>query len=246
MINIRIDADSVPLVREISDIQRKQIPFALVLAQTKLAQRVKPGMLKVMQQRLDRPTPTTMKSLYVQAATKARPAKVFFKDSWTTGIPADAYLQQAVQGGQRPHKRFEKSLIAQGLMKSGQFALPAKDLLNQYGNVSRGTMTRILSGLGAAESGRGHQANATGSKRSQRKGNAKRYFTGMVDGQHGVWERKDTAFGDAVRPVFLYSNGAPGYRVIFPFFKIADNIVKAHAQAELTAALGQAIATARP
>ncbi|MNG36522.1 hypothetical protein D3C84_1235710 [compost metagenome] len=61
-----------------------------------------------------------------------------------------------------------------------------------------------------------------------------------------MWERKDSAFGDAVRPVFLYSDSAPGYRVIFPFFKVAENIVKAHYQAELTAALGQAIATARP
>lgn len=244
---MKLDVNSIPLFREISDIQRKQIPFALVLAQTRLAKdRVKPGILKVMRQRLDRPTPTTMNSLFVQPATKSRPAKVYFKDAWTTGIPADTYLQQAVQGGQRPHKRFEKSLIAQGLMASGQFALPAKDLLNQYGNVSRGTMTRILSGLGAAESSRGHQANATGSKRSQRKGNAKRYFVGSVDGQQGVWERKASAFGDAVRPIFLYSNGAPGYRVIFPFYKIGENIITAHGAAELTAALGQAIATAKP
>ncbi|KJK17153.1 hypothetical protein [Pseudomonas sp. 2(2015)] len=246
MFSLTINADSAPLYREISDLRNKQIPFALVLTQTRLAKDwVKPGMLKVMRQRLDRPTPTTMNSLFVQSATKARPAKVYFKDAWTTGIPADTYLQQAVQGGQRPHKRFEKSLIAQGLMKSGQFALPAKDLLNQYGNVSRGTMIRILSGLGAAESGRGHQANATGSKRSQRKGNANRYFVGSVEGSQGVWERKASAFGDAVRPVFIYSDGAPGYRVIFPFFKVAENIVKAHEQAVFTAALGQAIATAR-
>lgn len=242
---INLDVDSTPLFREISDIQRKQIPFALVLSQTKLAQRVKPGMLKVMQQRLDRPTPTTMKSLFVQAATKARPAKVFFKDSWNSGIPADAYLQQTVQGGQRSHKRFERSLIAQGLMKAGQYAVPNTDLLNQYGNVSRGVMTRILSGLGAAEGRRGYQANATGSKRSKRKGNAERYFVGTVGGESGVWERKASAFGDGVKPVFLYTNGAPQYRVIFPFFKIGENIAKAHGQTELAAALREAILTAK-
>ncbi|MDD2016750.1 hypothetical protein NPS33_17790 [Pseudomonas putida] len=37
MINIKIDADSAPLAQEVSDIQRKQIPFALLLAQTRLA-----------------------------------------------------------------------------------------------------------------------------------------------------------------------------------------------------------------
>lgn len=246
MLDLKLDIDSVPLAREISDIQRKQIPFALMLAQTRLAaNRIKPGILSVMAQRLDRPTPTTMRSLFAQSATKSRPAKVWFKDQWTTGIPADAYLQQAVQGGARPHKRFEKSLIAQGLMKAGQYAVPNAGLLNQYGNVSRGVMTRILSGLGAAEGGRGYQSNATDSKRSKRKGNADRYFVGNVGGESGVWERKASAFGEGVKPVFIYTEGAPQYRVIFPFFKIAENIARAHGQAELHGALRDAILTAK-
>lgn len=246
MLDLKLDIDSVALAREISDIQRKQIPFALVLAQTRLAtNRIKPGILKVMGQRLDRPTPTTMRSLFAQVATKTRPAKVWFKDSWTTGIPADAYLQQAVQGGPRPHKRFEKSLIAQGLMKSGQYAVPNSSYLNQYGNVARGTMTRILSGLGAAESGRGYQANATGSQRSKRKGNAERYFVGTIGDDSGVWERKASAFGEGVKPVFLYTDGAPQYRVVFPFYKIGENIGKAHAQAELANALRDSILSAK-
>ncbi|QNT43203.1 hypothetical protein ICJ54_13880 [Pseudomonas asiatica] len=246
MVDLKLDIDSVPLAREISDIQQKQIPFALMLAQTRLAtNRIKPGIAQVMSQRLDRPTPTTQRSLFAQAAVKSRGAKVWFKDQWTTGIPADTYLQQAVQGGTRPHKRFEKSLIAQGLMKGGQYAVPNPGLLNQYGNVSRGVMTRILSGLGAAEGGRGYQANATGSKRSHRKGNAERYFVGTVGDESGVWERKASAFGDGVKPVFLYTNGAPQYRVIFPFFKIGENIAKAHGQAELANALREAILTAK-
>ncbi|HGM4965475.1 TPA: hypothetical protein ACKP0L_003804 [Pseudomonas putida] len=246
MLDLKLDIDSVALARELSDIQRKQIPFALTLAQTRLAtRRIKPGIAEVMGKRLDRPTPTTMRSLFAKAATKTRPAQVWFKDSWTTGIPADRYLQQAVQGGPRPHKRFELSLIAHGLMESGQFAVPNAGLLNQYGNVSRGVMTRILSGLGAAESKRGHQANASGSKRSKRKGNAERYFAGTVGDESGVWERKESAFGDGVKPVFLYTDGAPQYRVIFPFFKIGENIAQAHGQAELANALREAILTAK-
>ncbi|GLO23541.1 hypothetical protein [Pseudomonas putida] len=246
MIDLKLDMDSVPLARELSDIQRKQMPFALMLAQTRLAtKRIKPGLAEVMAKRLDRPTPTTMRSLFAKAATKTRPAQVWFKDAWTTGIPADRYLQQAVQGGPRPHKRFERSLISAGLMKSGQFAVPNSSYLNQYGNVSRGTMTRILSGLRAAEGMSGYQANATGSKRSKRKGNAERYFAGSVGGEQGVWERKASAFGDGVKPVFLYTKGAPKYRVIFPFFTIGENIAKAHGQAELAAALREAILTAK-
>ena len=182
----------------------------------------------------------------MRAAKKGNPeARTFFKDAWTSGVPADTYLQQAVKGGRRPHKRFEKALISKGIMKSGQYAIPAASALNQFGNVPRGTIMKILSGLGAAETVSGVQANATGSKRSKRKGNAQKYFAGDVDGTQGIWERKKTAFGDAVRPVFIFSEGEPGYRVIIPFYKIADNIVKANRAREFASAMDQALSTAR-
>ncbi|MDO9406262.1 MAG: hypothetical protein Q7T87_19715, partial [Polaromonas sp.] len=171
--------------------------------------------------------------------------EVYFKDSWSSGVPADTYLQQAVGGGVRPHKRFEKSLIARGIMRSSQYAVPTTPFMNQYGNVSRGTMLKILSGLGAAESARGYQANATGSARSRRKGNAHRFFSGEVDGTQGVWERKSMGIGDAVRPVFVFADSAPRYRTIFPFFKIGQNIVNANYQADAAAAWAEAMASAR-
>jgi hypothetical protein len=224
----------------------KQVPFAFALMATRLAMLVQKGELSVMRARLDNPTPTTINSLYVKAATKGKPeARAFFKDAWTSGVPADTYLQQPTKGGRRPHKRFEKALIAKGVMKPGQYAIPAPSALNQFGNVPRGTIMKILSGLGAAETVSGTQANATGSKRSKRKGNAQKYFAGDVDGTNGIWERKKTAFGDAVRPVFIFSDSEPGYRVIVPFYKIADNIVKANRERELASAMDQALSTAR-
>lgn len=245
MFKLDIGVDDGPLTKSAMELQRRHIPFALVLTATRLAKLVKEGELAVMSRRLDRPMEITLNSLFVRWATKSKPAQVWFKDSWTTGIPADAYLQQTVFGGVRPHKRFEKALIARGIMKSGQYALPSKAFLNQYGNVSRGTMTKVLSGLGAAETVSGYKANATGSKRSVRKGNAKRYFSGVVGDDAGVWERKEMGHGDAIRPVFILSDGAPGYRTIFPFFKIAENIVKAHKAQEFGDALAHTMATAR-
>lgn len=242
----KIDVDSTEAHRFLTDFEREQMPFARVLAATRTAQRVKAGMLKVMRGRLDRPTSTTMNSLFIRPATKAKPeARVWFKDSWTTGIPADRYLQQAVHGGLRRHKRFEEALIAGGLMRRGQYAVPASDMLNAYGNAPRGLITKVLSGLGAAEQRRGYQANATSSRRSRRKGNAQRYFVAEIEGTQGIWERRSTAWGDAVRPVFVFTNGAPGYRVIFPFHTIAENIAKAHYGNELRDALAEAVRTAR-
>ena len=243
-INARTNIEE--LSKALRTVGEKQLPFAFALMATRLAVLVKKGELSVLKARIDRPTTTTLNSLYVKPATKDKPeARTFFKDAWTSGVPADTYLQQAVKGGRRPHKRFEKALIAKGIMKPGQYALPAASALNQFGNVPRGTIMKILSGLGAAETVSGVQANATGSKRSKRKGNAQKYFAGEVDGTQGVWERKKTAWGDAVRPVFIFSDGEPGYRVILPFYKIADNIVKANRVREFQSAMDQALSTAR-
>lgn len=241
MFKLDLSLDAAPITAGMQELEQKQLPFVMMLTATRLAKRVKKGQLEVMKNRLDRPTPTTLNSLFVKWATKGKAAEVYFKDSWTSGIPADAYLQQAVSGGQRPHKRFEKALIARGVMKGNEYAVPTAPFMNQYGNVSRGTMTKILSGLGAAELGRGYQSNATGSTRSKRKGNAHRYFSGEVDGARAVWERK--AKGDEVRPVFVFSASAPQYRTIFPFFKIAENIVKANYPTEFAQAFAEAMAT---
>jgi len=245
MFKVDMSLDALPVSAGMRELEKKHIPFVMARTATLLAQRVKKGTITVMQKRLDRPTPTTLNSLFVRMATKARAAEVYFKDSWASGIPADTYLQQAVSGGLRPHKRFEKSLIARGIMRSGQFAVPTTAFMNQYGNVSRGTMMKILSGLDAAESTRGYQANASGSARSRRKGNAHRFFSGDVDGTQGVWERKSMGMGDAVRPVFIFSDSAPRYRTIFPFFKIGQNIVNANYQADAATAWAEAMASAR-
>jgi hypothetical protein len=245
MFKVDMSLDAFPVSAGMRELEKKHIPFVMARTATLLAQRVKKGTITVMQKRLDRPTPTTLNSLFVKMATKARAAEVYFKDSWASGIPADTYLQQAVSGGLRPHKRFEKSLIARGIMRSGQYAVPTTAFMNQYGNVSRGTMLKILSGLGAAESSRGYQANATGSARSRRKGNVHRFFSGEVDGTQGVWERKSMGMGDAVRPVFIFSDSAPRYRTIFPFFKIGQNIVNANYQADAATAWAEAMASAR-
>ncbi|NMX84679.1 hypothetical protein HBO11_03805 [Pseudomonas sp. WS 5010] len=245
MFKVDMSLDAFPVSAGMRELEKKQIPFVMARTATLLAQRVKKGTITVMQKRLDRPTPTTLNSLFVKMATKARAAEVYFKDSWASGIPADTYLQQAVSGGLRPHKRFEKSLIARGNMRSGQFAVPTTAFMNRYGNVSRGTMLKILSGLGAAESTRGYQANASGSARSRRKGNAHRFFSGDVEGTQGVWERKSMGMGDAVRPVFIFSESAPRYRTIFPFFKIGQNIVNANYQADAATAWAEAMASAR-
>lgn len=224
----------------------RQIPFATALALTKTAQLVKKGILEVMEKRLDNPTKTTLNSLFIAPAKpKKLQAKVWLKDTFNAGIPADRYMQAVVYGGVRRRKRFEMALLARGLMSPNQYAIPQKPFLDQNGNIKGQLAIRILSGLGAAETVSGYSANATNSRRSRKKGNAGRYFVGDVDGSQGVWERKRIGSSTGVRPVFLFTDSAPKYKVIVPFFKVADNIIKANYSKEFSKALDRAIATAR-
>ncbi|MDF5999583.1 hypothetical protein P4050_14390 [Pseudomonas aeruginosa] len=49
-------------------------------------------------------------------------------------------------------KASERNLRARGILPAGMFVVPAEGArLDQYGNMSRGQMIQILSGLGALE-----------------------------------------------------------------------------------------------
>lgn len=229
-------------MRQLSD---KQLPFALALAATRTGQEIQKNVRRVMRQRFDRPTPTTLKSLYLKAARKAKPeARVWFRDEFVSGVPADKYLQAEVFGGQRAPKGLERALQKRGLLQKGQLAVPASWVQDQYGNVKRGLTQKIMSGLRVFGE-QGYSANATGSKRSRKKGNWERWFVAEIDGTRGIWERQKSAMGDRVRPAFVFTDGPRTYRVRLPFFKIAENTVKAHYQRNFIDAIAHAVATAR-
>lgn len=245
MINIEATTTIQDLSKAMRSLNSKQLPFAFALAATRMGQRIRAGELTVMRQRLHNPLPITTKSLYLRSATKQDPsATVWFKDSFNAGIPADTYLRPVVYGGQRRHKRMEKALISRGLMKSSQYAIPTPALLDAHGNVKGSTVVKILSGLQAFGE-QGYTANATNSRRSRAKGNRQRFFVAEIDGTNGIWERKASGFGQAIRPVYVFVDAAPQYRVRVPFFKIAENMVKANYEKEFRAALDYAIATRR-
>ena len=239
---IRIEA--TPKLQELSrafrELEQKQLPYAFALAATRTGQRVQNAARSALSQDLDDPTRTTLSSLFLKPATKAKPeARVWFKDSFFSGIPADQYLRPQVHGGKRKHKRFEKALIARGLMKSSQYAIPRPDVLDSNGNVKGSQVMRILSGLGAAETVSGVQANATSSRRSKAKNN-KRFFVATIGKATGVWERKQSAFGSGVKLWFLFVDSEPAYQVRYDFFRIAEDTMAKWYEFEFTSALEHA------
>lgn len=231
-------------LKNLDDAARKHIPFAVAVALTKTAQRAQSGVVDVMRQRFDRATPYALNGLRVVPAKKtdSQPfSRVHFKDDAYKGTPASKFLSPEVHGGTRSQKRFERALIARGLMKNGRFAVPAAGAqLDQYGNVRRSQIVQILSSLQAFGE-QGYTANRTSSKRSQRRGAVARYFVGAIDGVEGVWQRQTFGFGEGLRPVFVFTDATPQYRVLVPFDKIVENVARARFAGELKSALDFAL-----
>jgi hypothetical protein len=98
----------------------------------------------------DRPTPTTLNAIYTRAATSERPfAEVGVKDEFDVrGSRGQiSWLRWQIYGGSRSLKAFERVLFGAG---SSLRAVPGRFApLDPYGNVSSGTIVRILSHLRA-------------------------------------------------------------------------------------------------
>ena len=245
MIKIEATTNVEDLSKALRTLGSEQLPFALALAATRMGQRIRGAEQTALRQEIHNPTNTTLNSLYLKSATKAKPeATVWFKDKWFAGVPADTYLRPLVYGGQRKHKRFEKALIARGLMRSNQYAIPRPSVLDSHGNVKGAQVMRILSGLGAAETVLGYTANASNSRRSRAKNN-KRFFVAKIGNAEGVWERQQSAFGSGVKLWFLFVDSAPQYSPGLDFFGIAERTMTEWYGFEFAAAMDKAIATAR-
>lgn len=242
MIEVKVTSNVELVSRAIRNLGEKQLPKVFARAATITAYSIRDKILEHVQKEFDRPTRETLKSLYIVSAKPGgRAARVWFKDRYGSGIPADKYLQPQVQGGGRGKKRFEKALMAKGILADNEFAIPSRDILDAYGNVSGGLSTRILSGLGAAETISGYAANATGSRRSKKKGNRQRYFVAKINKTRGIWEARQTAFGRAIRPVFIFVTKAPSYKQRLDFFGIAEKVMADTYQQNFAKAIDDAV-----
>jgi hypothetical protein len=225
----------------------KQWAFATALALTRTAQLIQIAEVEYMKGVFDRPTPFTLKSLYLQPATKTRQeARVWFKDFAPKGTPAGTYLLPEVHGGNRSHKRFERLLQRVGLLPAGRALVPASAApLDAYGNVPRGLYPKILSQL-HAQLDQAANETARSQKRKKRGERGGRYFYGNPGGKgRGIWERFTFAFGSAVKPIFIEVSGLPSYRRIFPFFDVGVHVASSAFGEQFNKAAEQTLRTAR-
>ncbi len=230
-------------VRDVSryfdEVQKKQLPYATVLAMTKTAQDVKEEEITVMKRVFNNPTPYALNALrVVPAKKKTMIASVEFKDFAGKGTPAKRFLNPEVHGGARSLKSHERQLAP--YMRGYVAAVPAKGLsLNKYGNVPGPTIKRILSHLKVSTD---PTQNITNSKRSKGKRKASQYFAAKNGSglRAGVYERK----GKKIKPVLIFTR-APRYAKRFPFYETGERVVAARFGINFEIAFQKAMATAR-
>jgi hypothetical protein len=222
---IKVEFDTESLTRQLTDIQRKQIPFATARALSSLGQKLAVIQQAETNKAIDRPTPFTQKqSIYSTQADKRGPFEV------TVGYKQKqaAYLAPLL-GGERRQRPVE--IRAGG---SVRYVVPGQALergvagikLDQYGNVPRADLIDLLNATNTGDT-------------------AKRYFRGTPKGNQGfgdgVYARVDN--NKRIVPLLLFVTDAQ-YKKRLDFSQ-AQKVAFQKWPEEFEAALSRALATAR-
>lgn len=236
------------LIRQFSDLEKKELPFAMSVGINRTANTMMKHVHRSMTRVFDRPTKYTLRSLRMEKSTKRKlEAIVWFKDKSVSGKgnAAADYLMPQVHGGERKQKRFEKQIGRAIGNTSQMYAIPGKDAkLNRYGSQSQGQMIQVLSALKTFDE-QGFDANITEGSRKRNKRRASFFMTG----ESYMGGRSILARGGGKRSklksVMYLANRPPRYRKRLPFFEIGDKVMTKHGKANFEKALAEAMKNSR-
>jgi hypothetical protein len=216
VIAINFKADLKPLHRALIDLQANQIPFALALGATRLAQGVVEAETDEIDKTFDNPTPFTEKSFALVPATKKSPVAIVFpKDI------QEQYLAPYIVGGDR------------SLGSKKAMLVPITARTNAYGNLSRNQLA-TLKGKPNVFVGTVH-SRRTGKPISgvwQRPTNAQRRAAGRNSGKAPL------------KLLIEFTDTTPAPKRL-DFYGRARRYISRNATAVFTDALNQAIASER-
>ncbi len=226
------------LSRLAGDLPGRALADALNHTTNQVRQALRPEMASV----FDRPTPFTLNALRVLNAKPNRPEAAIWvkdeKDGASKGLAPEDWVAPQVFGGPRSAKKSEMLLRSKGILPAGMFVVPgAGAQLDAYGNMSRGQMTKILSGLRAGEGSAGSSSNASNSRRSAKKGHAKAYFV-IRQGTTpiGIVERR----GKSTAMVLAFVR-QPQYQRRLDFHGVAGRVAAANMEANINKAITDAL-----
>ena len=224
-INVRGDVRAI--TRDLTRLQRRQVPFATARALTDTARVAQRAMGRAIERAFVAPTPQTKRAAYATPATKTRPiAAVGIKDKGARGGRSPAqYLQAQMSGGTRRDKGLDVALRRRGLLPIGYQAVPTRAIKrDRYGNITRATARQILSGLDRRYSPR----------------TTVRFVYMEADGMRGIWRTSKTG----ARPLLLFVR-TPKYQRRLDFYGVAERAARRAFPAAMRRALRRALETAR-
>lgn len=255
----KTDIDPAVMLARYSDLERTQLPFALVGAINDSLFIARDAWRSQIATVFDRPTALTMNAVLYKRATRADPVgELFLRNEASKGTPPSRYLLPQVDPGPREEKPFEFLLRQAGIIGGNEFIVPARNFpLDAAGNVPGGVLNTILSDLQASRNVEARSTAESRRKRGRRRNVNKRqvYFVSRGKGtqignrsQHlprGIYERTQTGFGSSVRMVLAIVEGAPVYRQRFNAFEIANRAFAASFPERFRERLRQGVATAK-
>ncbi len=264
MIKVNIDTSGILRIKAELEGKGKQVRFATLRALNAGAYAAAQATKAEMRRVFDKPTPWVLGSVRYKKATKEKlEAQVDF-DFWGNkqGVTVAQVLRAEIYGGPRRLKRFEVALQRRGILPAGMAAIPTKRApRDQYGNVSTGLITQMLSFFDAFGE-QGYRANMGAKGREKRwKTTKKRIgfeFFALQQQQGklfpGIYMRKNYGAADAARVSHLQSGGAyalfffvpiPKYKRLLDFYGVAEKAALKEYNAQFPVMLEQAMRTAR-
>ena len=233
--NIQMKSDLHRLTKDLNDVEKKQIPFAMSLALNETATIGQAAGVKEMKRVFDRPTPFILNSLRVKRSSKNRLiAEVGFKDVFGRfGSAVEDTLKPNIEGGSRKPKASEMTLRRAGILGSDEFIVPSRALrLDRFGNIPKGTMNKIISNIGAS-SERGFTSNTPAANRTLK------YIVGEVDGTRGIWSVQSNKW----KPVLIFVK-QPRYKARFDFYGVTQREIDKGFAGAMRRSLKRALDTA--
>jgi hypothetical protein len=196
------------LRRQLDSFSDRRFNAAIATALTRAARDVEKELQREIGEKLDRPTPRSLRSTAVEMANANKlQAVVRLRGDTTQANTPAGWLAPLEFSGNRLMKKFEQALVSRGVMPSGTYAVPGDGAIrDQYGNVSRGQIVAVLNQLGSNFSeGYAKVIGTTAAKRAKAAARSgKRYFA--IAEQRG-----------GLPPGIYYRDAKQGLKAVFFF-----------------------------
>jgi len=227
--------------RDLSDVARKQLPFATSVALNETATDLIKLNRKYMARVFDRPTRWTLNAFYFRRSSK-RNLQIRIERKYAAA--RKDYLLRQIEGGARKQTGLER-LLRNRLRDAGYggYVLPTRHIRkNKFGNVSPAAVQRVLSGLKAQ--GDHHQNETKTTAARKRRSGAARYFTPKPRGKlsPGIYSRQGKK---APKKVYAFIAKAPKYTKRFKFYPNMTRATNKLFPRKFERALSHAVTTRR-